>query len=505
MKFGADLILCLFFSTCLAAAQEDDVSGSPEASSSSCLNKTEALQTSTSICPDVNEQLEEEIQAALLLLQEDMENADIGLFLDYYDDEEEGTGGSDAVEDADPILSQDTAGVEDDVQKDLDSDSTKNVSSSKNSTVKEFFATFQNLGVSWGHILRSYQRIIGLAGGGADSEDDVYVTSRNEALNLLLDMTKELAVPESVIKPFSKTRDDLVSAFLTWAVNSNDNNGKHGNGSDNATAKSQTNRKCKGGVNTATQSLLRKTETTNGSTPPLPRINVSKAKRRFEAYAEWMENSAEALHKADGELIPNLLPSRQVFDAFAIRVTRDACGRIVWWMDLDLADEETIRNVLDPHEIRRFFIWFAHFVMYNTNAQENGMVFMNSLAHMAIWEFMTMLPLELGIQTDEFMICVIPLKTKMLAFFNRPAWAKFAFGLLRVFLNRHMRNRVLMVHDGMDNVAKRQKRQRTALQQILGGNVNDYVPQGFVGIDTGRTDTDLLEQFYHEQLQGMRA
>jgi hypothetical protein len=496
-------------------------------------------------CPDDDKNLEEEVEAALLLLQqEDMETVDISHLLEYYqdeideddddsgDDEEEKvlvtasttpketdettatavtavTADDDSTEETEEVLNSNNN--EDDMATTTTTTSSSSDGNNKN-TVKEFFATFQNLGVSWGHILRSYQRIIGLAGGGDDQPDDVYVTTTmDDALVQLRHMATDLPVHPAVLHTFEKTGDDLLVAFLTWVMNSNGKNGNgnnNGNGNskatDNVTTKTSNNvaAKCKGGVNTASITTATMTTDAKQQPPPLS-INVSKAFRRFQAYVEWMENSDKALRTVDGKHpMTHLVPNPQVYDAFAMRVTQDACGRIVWWMDLEQTDEIMIRTVLHPHEIRRFFIWFAHFVMFHPNAQQNGIVFMNSLAHMAIWDFMTMLPLELGIQTDEFMICVIPLKTKMIAFFNRPAWAKFAFGLLRVFLNRHMRNRVLMVHDGIDNMKKRWKRQREALQQVLGGKVEDLVPRGFVGLDdVGRTDIDLLEQFYQSSQQ----
>jgi CRAL/TRIO domain len=56
-----------------------------------------------------------------------------------------------------------------------------------------------------------------------------------------------------------------------------------------------------------------------------------------------------------------------------------------------------------------------------------------------------MLPLELGIRVDEFMISVIPLKTKIVLFLERPPWVKFGYSLVNAFLTRAMKKRVLMV------------------------------------------------------------
>ena len=324
------------------------------------------------------------------------------------------------------------------------------------STVREFFGTFHRLGVSWGHILRSYRRIIGLAGGGADLPDDVVAQTMPEALTILQNMAKDLEMPDFVYDAFGKTRQDLLSAFLYWA----------------STEEGQKKKSlCKGGIN----------ERSND-------IKVSKAFRRLEAYVDWMKQSEQDFEDAHtGNRLP-VLPPPKVYDAFRVSLTRDACGRIVWWMDLDLTDEDAVRT-FDASESRRFFVWFAHFVMFNKDAQQNGIVFMNNLAHLSFWNFMTMLPLEVGIKTDEFMICVVCLKTKLVTFANRPAWATFAYRILSVFLKKDMKRRVFNVKDNT---------QEESIKEVLGGG-EEYIPAGYFGFK-GTSGIDLLANYYNAQI-----
>lgn len=56
-----------------------------------------------------------------------------------------------------------------------------------------------------------------------------------------------------------------------------------------------------------------------------------------------------------------------------------------------------------------------------------------------------MLPLNLGIQVDEFVISVIPLKTRIVLFLDRPPWVRFGYKLLSAILTRAMKRRVFMV------------------------------------------------------------
>lgn len=115
------------------------------------------------------------------------------------------------------------------------------------------------------------------------------------------------------------------------------------------------------------------------------------------------------------------------------------------------------------------------------------------------------------------MICVIPLRTKLISFLNRPAWAKFGFRLLSVFLNKDMKGRVFMVHD---------KRQAKDMVEIVGRSAtsgrgkkqNDEsllsnVPAGFAQLDktnnknSGSASSsssgvvDLLKQTYDKQVK----
>jgi hypothetical protein len=61
---------------------------------------------------------------------------------------------------------------------------------------------------------------------------------------------------------------------------------------------------------------------------------------------------------------------------------------------------------------------------------------------------MTMLPVDLGMQLDEFTISVIPIKMKFVVVMERPPWAKFAYQLLKPFLHSKMRRRVVVIEEG---------------------------------------------------------
>jgi hypothetical protein len=98
-------------------------------------------------------------------------------------------------------------------------------------------------------------------------------------------------------------------------------------------------------------------------------------------------------------------------------------------------------------------------------------VFIQCFAGMSFWSWMTMLPLNLGIQVDEFVISVIPLKTRIVLFLDRPPWVRFGYQLLSAILTRAMKKRVFMVPD---------KNPQQSVETVVNA---DCIPVGFDGLN----------------------
>lgn len=166
-------------------------------------------------------------------------------------------------------------------------------------------------------------------------------------------------------------------------------------------------------------------------------INVSKAFRRLTAYATWMHEQKDVL--LDPPLTLDSVKTAK--DLLYSRVAHDDCGRVVWWLDLGKTKFKEMKHL--PHsEILRFFVWLSHLVMTDKSAQENGIIFLDCMDQVSFYSYMTMLPYQLGITIDKFMIGVTPLKTKLVVFMKRPLWFDVGFGLLSVFLPSRMKKRV---------------------------------------------------------------
>jgi hypothetical protein len=369
---------------------------------------------------------------------------------------------------------------EDDDSEDDDEDDIAETKSENKATKDEFFGVFHRLGTSWTTMLDLYRQIVGSA-GGKTHKGDVVVHTFDEAMVKLKGMVNHAKATSdekhrqqwefrhSPLEEFDKTLDDLFRAFVHWAAadGAKDRKSNSQDGSNNHNGVY----KCRGGINGRHE-----------------KINVSKAFRRLEKYASWLEAAAE---QNNGEIITSPRSLQAAWKAFSMKVTIDSCDRLVWWLDLATVDLDIIHS-LPSQDILGLFVWFSHFFVFaDERAQENGMVFANNLAFIHFWPFMTMLPMELGIKLDEFMVSVTPLKTKLVLFFDRPRWHKFAFAMLKGFLTRNMRRRVVMVN-------------RNAQKLVEDSLGKDCIPKGFNELD-GREDVDIVGSFYAARLSSMTA
>jgi hypothetical protein len=105
------------------------------------------------------------------------------------------------------------------------------------------------------------------------------------------------------------------------------------------------------------------------------KINITKAFRRLEAYADWM-------HSTGTDLTEPPLSAESVQKAWAVwrmRTSIDADGRFVWWFDLGKLDMAQVKAcpVVDT---LRVFVWFSHAILLNANAQDHGMAFVEDVA-----------------------------------------------------------------------------------------------------------------------------
>ena len=201
------------------------------------------------------------------------------------------------------------------------------------SSLREFMSALSRMGTSWSNVLKKYRNIIKNS-EGKNLKGDAYVTNAAEAMTTLRQMVETQQQNNNALdntsssdddiwsfraapyKTFGKTLDDLYMAFIRWAS-------IDGVDDDDCMVK--------GGVNKQDPEV----------------INVSKAFRRLASYAEWIHSIDNNSDSTSSNVVNNYLSTESLKQAQGLiytRVTHDACGRAVWWIDLAKTDFESIRK-----------------------------------------------------------------------------------------------------------------------------------------------------------------
>ena len=297
---------------------------------------------------------------------------------------------------------------------------------------------------------------------GKDMKGDEYATEVDEALKMLKIMLKESAATSnedwsfstSPLDSFGKTVDDILLAFIRWSMVDN----YHDNPDDGNSCA------LIGGINHP----LSETE----------KINVSKAFRRLTSYQHWMQSVSSDLRE------PLTYKSiKSTLSIFSLQVSHDECDRLVWFVNLGKTELTNLKS-LSPQETTRMFVWIAHLLFLDEKAQTKGLVVVDDMADIGFWDYMTMLPIQVGISVDRFLISVTPLKAKNVVLMHRPKWAEIGYSLLSWFLTKKMKNRVTMVEKGQEN---------EMMKKVLGGA--KYIPADFSDVE-GFIRKDIIAQRY---------
>lgn len=329
----------------------------------------------------------------------------------------------------------------------------------------QFMQAFSRFGVSWNHVFKEYISVIQGA-EGIDLIGDVLAVDMDEGMKLLQTMVREAATASkdedwsfsmAPLEDFGKTTDDVLLAFLRWAA------------VDTHSSRDETTCQLIGGVNYSPFLSSPHTQ--------IKGLNVSKAFRRLASYIQW-------IHSVKSDLVDppityeSISPSLSIF---ALHVTHDSCGRLVWWVNLGKTDMTAVKSQ-SPRETTRMFVWVAHLLFLDDRAQKNGLVIVDDMAELAFWSYMTMLPVQVGISLDRFLISVTPLKAKNVVLMHRPKWMEIGYGLLSWFMTDKMRNRVTMVSNGEEV---------ETLDRVVGGA--DFIPEDF-GRVKGKVTSDIIAQ-----------
>lgn len=281
----------------------------------------------------------------------------------------------------------------------------------------------------------------GMADGGKQAKDDVLVESSEEALTSLQSMVATVKDDHpkwqftlTPLDEFEATIDDVLKAFIKWAQKDDDKDNKS--------------------------------------------INVSKAFRRLDAYVQWMED-----HRTELEAPLTVDSVRAAAHAWQVKLTHDASDRLVWWIDMGAMDTDVLKKggAVSPTDSLRFIVWQSHYIMFDSKAQDNGIIVVEAMGSQGMIATMTLVPMEIGTKLDRLTIGVLPIKMKACYIFNYRKWLAILLGIMKPFMSKKMRQRIITIPEKDDP--------QKVMEEALGGKEN--IPMGFANLE-GTMEDDIV-------------
>ena len=292
---------------------------------------------------------------------------------------------------------------------------------------------------------------MGMADGGKTKKTDNLIGTELEALAAIKVKVQEAKENDhkhpgkwdfrwTPVKEFDATMDDVLLAFCRWTRKDNDEDGT-GDGNKTTT------------------------------------MNIDKAFRRLKSYAEWMYDA-----RADLEESLTVKSIAGAANAFGMKLTHDATGRLIWWFALPNTDLEAIKNkTVSVSESVRYFVWSTHIVLLDKQAQDNGMVFIQDMQDINFWTLMTMFPGDLGAKLDRLTIGVLPIQMKGLYILHAAGWMKLLMALIKTFMSKKMRQRIVTIGKNEDTLK--------IVTKEVGGP--QYIPAGCCGLE-GTAEKNII-------------
>merc|ERR1711933_49279 len=141
--------------------------------------------------------------------------------------------------------------------------------------------------------------------------------------------------------------------------------------------------------------------------------------------------------------LESVLPVQRIWE---IQGSHMDDGRYCWWFDIGKMDQKKIKE-LPAQEHLRYVVWWSHLVMFDTKAQDNGIVLVEDLDMIGFWSGMTLIPMDLSAKMDRLTIGVLPVKMKGIYMFGCARWMHLMMALMKPFLSKKMRDRMIVVSE----------------------------------------------------------
>lgn len=311
--------------------------------------------------------------------------------------------------------------------------------SNANKAIKDSFQNFQK-GV--GKHVDASASVIKNFKESKNKVDHVYCDTEDEALKILKEWIDKAKVdtphdkrPQkwnfatSPLSCFDKTLDDVFLSFCRWAKESDST-----------------------------------------------KIDVTRAYKRLTSYAIWMD-------KTNRDMIDPPLTVASIekaWETWGMKVSHDKAGHLVWWLDLSQVDLVEVKK-FPSDESLRLFVWFSHFLMFDSRAQEHGCVFVQNMGKIPFWNGMTQLVTpRLAQKVQSLTVGVMPIRMKQIYACESPKWTQVLLGMMKPFLSQVVKDRIVCIENPK------------VLEDILG---QDCIPSNFIGVD-GKMEKDDVFSAY---------
>lgn len=189
------------------------------------------------------------------------------------------------------------------------------------------------------------------------------------------------------------------------------------------------------------------------------------------------------MHETGTDLTDPALTSNSVkstVEAWAFNSSVNSDGQLVWWCDMGRVDKRKIKSDYVPEDHLRAFVWYAHAIMYNQHARDNGMIFVYNCARMGMIDTFTLMPAKLGAKLDKLTIGVLPVKMRAMYMFEVPTWISVFMKIIGVFMSKKMKERLVFLKDWSET-------------DKVGGL--GAIPKGFGKVD-GTLEESVIESTY---------
>ena len=134
-----------------------------------------------------------------------------------------------------------------------------------------------------------------------------------------------------------------------------------------------------------------------------------------------------------------------------MRVSKSSkVGNFICWVDIPKIDKTKIKNELPLKECLRVFVWYVHFIMYDKDVQEKGIIVVENCGKKGLFELCTLLPMNVADELDKLMSGVLPVRLVKMYFLESPKWMQTFLNFMSMFMSEKIIKRLVFLNKWSD-------------------------------------------------------